>query len=207
MHHQASYSHFSHLLGFSHTLNGQKCADTWILRPYVVAGHLISKSGAASTPLGKLSERFWNLGCRDLLPFSHVSISEVMRWWRMKVWLTSGVPVHPKSLWFVLRWGLSMQASQIIPHQSQKAISLRVSFCALGQCSVETVATNLEALCCWKPETRPHKYTQVSGHTTVLCNSQTHKDKISKGKISHFYSPLTLLFQPLWISTCQKPKV
>ncbi len=103
----------------------------------VIAGRVIPKQRAlicccnSLHSSGKVFCKIWDPGCRDLL-------SEVQHLrWGEETWLTVGVPVHPKGVGW--GWGQgSVQASQVLPHQTGKTISLWTWLYALGRCHAET---------------------------------------------------------------------
>ncbi len=87
------------------SLDGQECVDNWTLKPYSMwlLTMLFQNHGDQSAALTlfffQVLHKIVESGCRDLLPFSHKSISEVQHWcWVLKPGSQSVFLLIPKVL-------------------------------------------------------------------------------------------------------------
>ncbi len=103
-------SHSPTFFFFNHT--GQRHVDIRTSHPYVIFEHLILKNMGMNVPPVKVFRNILAPGCRDLLPLSRKSISEVQHWcWAIRPGSQEPFRFIPKGV----RWGWdqgSVQASE-----------------------------------------------------------------------------------------------
>lgn len=126
---------------------------------------------------GKASRKILDAGCRDLLSFSHKSISGVGHWcWTIRPGSQSVFQFIPKVL-NGRGWGQgSAPASQVPPHQTENLFFI-FFFMDLALCTGElAMLKQLQANCCCKGSSalmaKPWKTTYLSEKNRDNNNSQ-----------------------------------